>query len=152
MKVLLNGNTVTEMICEKVVKAREYKNVGLVKDFKFDNKAISLVNRVLDHIKRNKKVYARLIIMTTIMLHFDIVIYANGFEASLDRVGNQILNMLMSFAKWGCLGMGIKDMVTTLINGGNMKNSINSGLMYLLGYVFISIYPQLFTMFQGIKF
>lgn len=152
MKVLLNGNTVTEMICEKVVKAREYKNVELVKDFKFDNKAISLVNRVLDHIKRNKKVYARLIIMTAIMLHFDIVIYANGFEASLDRVGNQILNMLMSFAKWGCLGMGIKDMVTTLINGGNMKNSINSGLMYLLGYVFISIYPQLFTMFQGIKF
>lgn len=152
MKVLVNGNTVTEMICEKVAKVREYKNIELVKDFKFDNKNVSLVNRILDHIKRNKIVYARLVLVTAIMLHFDIVIYANGFEASLDRVGNQILNMLMSFAKWGCLGMGIKDMVTTLINGGNMKNSINSGLMYLLGYVFISIYPQLFTMFQGIKF
>lgn len=152
MKLLVNGNTVTEMICERVVKVREYKNTKLVKEVSFDNKEVSIANKVLDHIKRNKKVYARLIIMTAIMLHFDIVIYANGFEASLDRVGNQILNMLMSFAKWGCLGMGIKDMVTTLINGGNMKNSINSGLMYLLGYVFISIYPQLFTMFQGIKF
>ena len=152
MKLLVNGNTVTEMICERVVKVREYKNVELVKEVSFDNKEVSIANKVLDHIKRNKKVYARLIIMTAIMLHFDIVIYANGFEASLDRVGNQILNMLMSFAKWGCLGMGIKDMVTTLINGGNMKNSINSGLMYLLGYVFISIYPQLFSMFQGIKF
>ena len=152
MKILLNGNTVKEMVCDKVVKIREFGKIELVKDFKFDNKDISLVNRILDHIKRNKIVYARLVLVTAIMLHFDIVIYANGFEASLDRVGNQILNMLMSFAKWGCLGMGNKDMVTTLINGGNMKNSINSGLMYLLGYVFISIYPQLFTMFQGIKF
>lgn len=152
MKILVNGNTVTEMICEKVVKVREFKKVELVKEISFNNEDVSIGNKILDHIKRNKKVYARLIIMTAIMLHFDIVIYASGFESSLDRVGNQILNMLMSFAKWGCLGMGIKDMITTLINGGNMKHSINAGLMYLLGYVFISIYPQLFSMFQGIKF
>ena len=43
-------------------------------------------------------------------------------------------------------------MITTLLNGGNMKNAVNSGLMYLLGYVFISLYPQLFSLFSGIKF
>lgn len=48
--------------------------------------------------------------------------------------------------------MGIKDMIATLLNGGNMKNSINNGLMYLLGYVFITFYPQLFDLFSGIKF
>lgn len=152
MKILVNGNTVKEMINEKVVEVRGLKKVELVKEFNFESKDFNLANRILDHIKRNKIVYARLVLITAIMLHFDIVIYANGFEASLDRVGNQILNMLMSFAKWGCLGMGIKDMVVCLINGGNMKQSINGGLMYLLGYVFISIYPQLFSMFQGIKF
>lgn len=152
MKILVNGNTVKEMVFEKVVKVREFKKVELVKEVSFNNKEIGIANKVIEHIKRNKLAYARLVLITAIMLHFDIVIYANGFEASLDRVGNQILNMLMGFAKWGCLAMGIKDMVTTLINGGNMKNSINSGLMYLLGYVFISIYPQLFSMFQGIKF
>lgn len=152
MKILVNGNTVKEMVFEKVVKVREFKKVELVKEVSFNDKEIGIANKVIEHIKRNKLAYARLVLITAIMLHFDIVIYANGFEASLDRVGNQILNMLMSFAKWGCLAMGIKDMVATLINGGNMKNSINSGLMYLLGYVFISIYPQLFSMFQGIKF
>lgn len=152
MKILVDGNTVKEMVFEKVVKVREFKKVELVKEVSFNNKEIEIANKVIEHIKRNKLAYARLVLITAIMLHFDIVIYANGFEASLDRVGNQILNMLMSFAKWGCLAMGIKDMVATLINGGNMKNSINSGLMYLLGYVFISIYPQLFSMFQGIKF
>ena len=152
MKILVNGNTISEIACEKVTKIREYGKFELVKQFNFENRDLDLANKILDHIKRNKLAYARLVLITAIMLHFDIVIYANGFEASLDRVGNQILNMLMSFAKWGCLAMGIKDMITTLINGGNMKNSINSGLMYLLGYVFISIYPQLFNMFQGIKF
>ncbi|QYE96826.1 hypothetical protein [Paraclostridium sordellii] len=122
MKILVNGNTVKEMVFEKVVKVREFKKVELVKEISFNNKEIGIANKVIEHIKRNKLAYARLVLITDIMLHFDIVIYANGFEASLDRVGNQILNMLMSFAKWGCLAMGIKDMVTTLINGGNMKN------------------------------
>ncbi|MBS6024396.1 hypothetical protein GOD95_10690 [Paeniclostridium sordellii] len=94
----------------------------MVKEISFNNKEIRIANKVIEHIKRNKLAYARLVLITDIMLHFDIVIYANGFEASLDRVGNQILNMLMSFAKWGYLAMGIKDMVTTLINCGNMKN------------------------------
>ena len=122
MKILVNGNTVKEMVFEKVVKVREFKKVELVKEVSFNDKEIGIANKVIEHINRNKLAYARLVLITDIMLHFDIVIYANGFEASLDRVGNQILNMLMSFAKWGYLAMGIKDMVTTLINCGNMKN------------------------------
>lgn len=135
MKLLINGYTVTEHL--KLVR---------------DDKDISLVNKMIDHIKANKVVYARLVLLTALMLHFDILIYADSFGASLDRVGNQILNMLQGVAKWGCLSMGVKDMITTILNGGNMKNAINSGLMYLLGYVFISLYPQLFNLFSGIKF
>ena len=112
----------------------------------------SLIEEIINHIKENKVMYARLILLTALMLHFDILIYADSFGSSLDRVGNQILGMLEGVAKWGCLGMGIKDMITTLLNGGNIKNAINSGLMYLLGYVFISLYPQLFSLFSGIKF
>ena len=119
---------------------------------KYTEKDINLVDRVIDHIKANKGMYLKLVLFTALLLHFDILIYADSFGTSLDRVGNQILGMLMSVAKWGCLSMGIKDMVTVLLNGGNMKNAINSGLMYLLGYVFISLYPQLFTLFSGIKF
>lgn len=135
MKLLINGYTVTEHL-----------------ELKRKEKNTDLVNRVLDHIKANKVMYARLILLTALMLHFDILIYADSFSSSLDRVGNQILGMLEGVAKWGCLSMGVKDMITTILNGGNMKNAINSGLMYLLGYVFISLYPQLFNLFSGIKF
>ena len=135
MKILINGYTVTE-------------HMELVRN----RKDIDLVNKVIDHIKANKAIYSKLVLFTALLLHFDILIYADSFQTSLDRVGNQILGMLESVAKWGCLGMGVKDMITVLLNGGSIKNAINSGLMYLLGYVFISLYPQLFNLFSGIKF
>ena len=135
MKILINGYTVTEHM--QLVRSK---------------RDLDLVNKAIDHIKANKGMYLKLVLLTALMLHFDILIYADSFGDSLDRVGNKILGMLESVAKWGCLSMGVKDMITTLLNGGSMKNAINSGLIYLLGYVFISLYPQLFSLFSGIKF
>ena len=135
MKILINGYTVTEHM--QLVRSKN---------------DLSLVSRMIEHIKANKVMYARLIFITALLLHFDILIYADSFESSLDRVGNQIIKMLMSVAKWGCLSMGLKEAIGTVLNGGNVKNAINSSLMYLLLYVFISLYPQLFNMFSGVKF
>ena len=135
MKLLINGYTVNEHL-----------------ELRRNKKDMNLVNRMIGHIKDNKVVYAKLVLVTAILLHFDSLVYADSFGSSLDRVGNQILGMLESVAKWGCLSMGVKDMITVLLNGGNIKNAINSGLMYLLGYVFISLYPQLFSLFSGIRF
>lgn len=135
MKILLNGYTVNEHL-----------------ELRRNKKDTDLVNRVIGHIKANKVMYARLVLLTALMLHFDILIYADSFGSSLDRVGNQLLNMLMNVAKWGSICMGIKEMITTVLNGGNVKHALNKGLMYLLMYVFISIYPQLFSMFSDIRF
>ena len=135
MKILVNGYTVTEHM--ELVRTR---------------KDIDLINKVIDHVKANKVMYFKLVLFTALLLHFDILIYADSFQTSIDRVGNQILNMLKSVAKWGCLSMGLKEAIGTVLNGGNVKNAINSSLMYLLLYIFISLYPQLFSMFSGIKF
>ena len=134
MKILLNGYTVTE-------------NMKLVRN----KKDMQLVNKLLDHIKANKTMYLRLVCFTAILLHFDIIIYADNFGSSIDRVGSQIINMLMSVFKWGCLSMGIKDMISTILNGGSIKDGVNNGLKYLILYVFASIYPQLYDLFTSIK-
>ena len=118
----------------------------------YTNNDINLVDKVIEHIKANKVMYLRLVYITALLLHFDILIYANDFGASLDRVGNQIIDMLMSLAKWGCLSIGLKEAIGTVLNGASAKNAINSSLMYLLLYIFISLYPQLFNLFSGIKF
>ena len=114
---------------------------------------ITLVERLIDNIKNNKIMYTRLVFITALLLHFNInFVFANDFSTSLDSAGMQILELLMAFAKWGCIGFGVKDMIVTVLNGGNVKNAINNGLIYILAYVFISLYPQLFDLFSKIKF
>lgn len=153
MKILVNGNTVSEMICEKVVKVREFSKKELVKEFDFSIEDMNLVETILTHIKKNKLMYARLVLMTALMLHFNMnFAFANEFASSLDTVGNQIMSMLTSFAKWGCIGMGVKSMTITLINGGDMKAAMKDGTQYWLGFLFVQFYPQLFDLFNNIKF
>lgn len=153
MKILVNGNTVTEMICGKVVKVREFSRKDLVKGVTLSNEDINLVEFIIDHIKKNKFMYARLVLMTALMIHFNMgFAFASEFSSSLDTVGTQIMHMLTSFAKWGCIGMGVKSMTITLINGGDMKAAMKDGTQYWLGFLFIQFYPQLFDLFNGIKF
>ncbi|CEQ26749.1 hypothetical protein [Paraclostridium sordellii] len=152
MQILVNGNTINEIICEKVVKTREFRRSQILNcDFSMEDMA--LVDKLLEHIKKNKLMYARLVLMIALMLHFNMnFVFANDFAASLDSVGNQIMKMLIAFAKWGCIAMGVKNMSITMINGGDMKAAMREGTQYLLGFLFIQFYPQLFDMFKGIKF
>ena len=119
----------------------------------YTNKDYSLAEMMLENIKNNKVMYARLVLTTALLIHFNFnFTFANDFSTSLDAAGGQILELLMAFAKWGCIGFGVKDMIVTVLNGGNVKNAINNGLVYILAYVFISLYPQLFDLFSKIKF
>lgn len=139
MKILVNGETVREIIKGRL-------------NNRFSENDLNLVERVIDHIKTNKIMYAKLICTTALILHFNINCNASGFEDSLDKVGNQIVDMLLSVAKWGCIGMGIKNMIGTMLNGGSMKQASTEGIQYFLGYLFIQFFPQLFDLFKGIKF
>ena len=108
---------------------------------------------VVDYVKSNKKLCT--IVMFTSALF--LISSANPSSASdfgyrLDELGNQLMDMFLDVARWACLVFGIKDMSVTMLNGGNIKDAMNSGLMYFVGYVFISLYPSLYNMFRGISF
>ena len=130
----------------------EFKEIQENREIKTRNE-IDLANNLLEHIKEDKVMYARLVFLTASLIHYNMnFTFANDFSTSLDAAGTQILELLMAFAKWGCIGFGVKDMIVTVLNGGNVKNAINNGLVYILAYVFISLYPQLFDLFSKIKF
>ncbi|MEG0181645.1 MAG: hypothetical protein RR657_07100 [Peptostreptococcaceae bacterium] len=138
MKLLINGYTVSEHIQLK----RNYSDAD-----------ISLVEKMIEHIKTNKVMYSKLVLMTALLLHYNVnFVFASDFATSLDSVGYQIVGMLMGFAKWSCIAMGTKNMVTTMIDGGNMKQAMTEGIQYWIGFLFIQFYPQLFDLFSGIKF
>lgn len=127
-------------------------NVKVYKFGEFGKDELALVDKIIENIKENKIIYAKLVLTTALLLHMNMNAFATGFEDSLDSVGNQIINMLLSVAKWACIGMGTKNMITTMLNGGNIRQATTEGIQYFAGYLFIQFYPQLFDLFGKINF
>lgn len=127
-------------------------NVKVYKFGEFGKEELRLVDKIIEDIKENKIVYAKLVFTTALLLHMNINVFATGFEDSLDSVGNQIIDMLLSVAKWTCIGMGTKNMITTMINGGNIRQATTEGIQYFIGFLFIQFYPELFDLFGKITF
>lgn len=118
----------------------------------YSKEDIQLVNKMIDHIKKNKYMYLRLVFTTALMLHFNAFVFANGLDGGLDSAGTVIVSMFLSVMKWGCMGRGLYEMAMTMINGGNMRQAITEGLQFFLGFIFCQFYPQLYELFAGIKF
>ena len=149
MRIVINGSSISELMVEKV---REFRKVEII-EYDFNYEDMTIVEKALDHIKRNKGLYMKLVIFSAMLLNYNMTfIYAGSFGSSLNQVGNTIVGMLLDVAKWGCIGMGLRNMIITLINGGNIKQAMTEGIQYWMGYLFIQFYPQLFDLFSGIKF
>ena len=113
---------------------------------------LNMIEKFLDHIKRNKVVYSRLVLLVALLMKNNNIIYAESFEVSLNNSAKQIIDMLLVLAKYSFLGLGLKDIISTMIAGGSFKDATTSGMQYLLTYVLIKLYPSLFNMFSKINF
>ena len=115
----------------------------------YTSEDITLVNRIISHIQNNKIMYTRLILVTALLFHFNInFVFANEVGTSLDATFNQLIELLKDFAKWGCLGMGLKKLVEEMLSGANFKQASVAGMQYWLCYIFIQFYPKLFDMIK----
>lgn len=115
----------------------------------YTSEDITLVNRIISHIQNNKIMYTRLILVTALLLHFNInFVFANEVGTSLDATFNQLIELLKDFAKWGCLGMGLKKLVEEMLSGANFKQASVAGMQCWLCYIFIQFYPKLFDMIK----
>ena len=113
---------------------------------------LNMIEKFLDHIKRNKVVYSRLVLLEGMLMKNNNIIYAESFEVSLNNSAKQIIDMLLVLAKYSFLGLGLKEIISTMIAGGSFKDATTSGMQYLLTYVLIKLYPSLFNMFSKINF
>lgn len=113
---------------------------------------LNMIEKFLDHIKRNKVVYSRLVLLVALLMKNNNIIYAESFEVSLNNSAKQIIDMLLVLAKYSFLGLGLKEIISTMIAGGSFKEATTSGMQYLLTYVLIKLYPSLFNMFGKINF
>ena len=124
----------------------EFREIQENKQIKTNNE-VAIASKVLDHIKRNKRMYTRLVLTTALMLHFNMnFVFAGNISNSLDSTFGQLITLLKQFAKWGCLGLGLKKTIEEMLAGANFKQASTAGIQYWLAYIFIQFYPKLFDM------
>lgn len=142
MKILINGYTLSERMEIK----KQY----------YSREDISNLDKAIGHLKRNRKKYMMVVTAIAITIDLSGITLGNTLVASLNPVmalqtslGKQfgtIIELLKFLVKYTCLGMGLKEMIITILNGGNMKEASMAGIQYWLGYLFIQFYPTLFEM------
>ena len=124
----------------------EFREIQENKQIKTNNE-VAIASKVLDHIKKNKRMYSRLVLTTALMLHFNMnFVFAGNISNSLDSTFGQLITLLKQFAKWGCLGLGLKKTIEEMLAGANFKQASTAGIQYWLAYIFIQFYPKLFDM------
>ena len=64
---------------------------------------------------------------------------------------NQVLNLLFEVAQYSFLALGLKEAVVKIINGGTVKEAIQSSLQYAFGFMFLKLYPTIYNCFSKIK-
>lgn len=126
-------------------------NTYTFREFKKLNEleTITLLDKSIEYLKTNKKLYLKIVVIIALTLHYSInPIYAQNIENALNSTFKQLINLLMSFAKWGCIAMGLKSAIESMLNGGSFRNATMSGLQYWAGYIFLQLYPKLFEMIK----
>lgn len=126
-------------------------NTYTFREFKKLNEleTITLLDKSIEYLKTNKSLYLKIVVIIALSLHYSAnSIYAQNIERALNSTFSQLIELLMSFAKWGCIAMGLKSAIESMLNGGSFRNATMSGLQYWAGYIFLQLYPKLFEMIK----
>ena len=151
MKILINGNSIGEIVEAKISK----KDVVVLSDTVAITKAdITLFDRAIGHIKKNKSMYIKLVILIAMTIDKGTltVFASSSLESSLNILSKKLVGILVLIAKFGCMSMGLKEIIICLLNGGNMKEASIAGIQYWIGYIFLQLYPFLYDLVEGLRF
>ena len=130
---------------EETFSISEFKEIQANKELVKEE--LELVEKVIDHIKRNKDFYIRLGFTTTSILSYNTVLsYASSL--GMDSAFNEIIGLIKDFGKYGCLGLGLKKTIEEMLAGASFKQASTAGIQYWLCYLFIQFYPKLFDMIR----
>ena len=131
---------------EETFSISEFKEIQANKELVKEE--LELVEKVIDHVKRNKDFYIRVGLTTTSILSYNTVVgYAAGVYG-MDNAFNEIIGLIKDFGKYGCLGLGLKKTIEEMLAGASFKQASTAGIQYWLCYLFIQFYPKLFDMIR----
>lgn len=138
MKLLINGDTVSDIVKYRISSNRAEITLTIDDLNRFD--------KFIGHIKKNKGIYLKLVALFAITIDSGtlIVLASGSLESGLSSMATSIVGKLIIVAKYACMGMGLKEMIICLLNGGNMREASFAGVQYWLGFLFLQFYPNLY--------
>lgn len=106
------------------------------------------IDKLIGKIKENKVMYAKLVFTLALALNSNNSIYAQNNDMGLEDVSFEIIHMVLIFGKYGCLGIGLKNMIEEMLAGANLKEATGAGVQYFIFYIILQLYPRLFNMIK----
>ena len=107
---------------------------------------LNSMERFLSKLSKNKKEYSKLVFL--IAISFPKPILAASNDMGLSDVASEIITMVLIFGRYGCLGIGLKNMIEEMLAGANLKEATAAGLQYFIFYIVLNLYPKLFSMIK----
>ena len=127
----------------------EFKNKDLIKE-------LNRVENLLNHIKKHKRLYSKLVMVTAMMLMSGYINPALTYAADvdyaikrIDTLGNQLLKLARTIGSWTVLLVTTKDCIAQALNGDRkgIGGSVTKGIMIMAVIYFL---PELFDMMESI--
>lgn len=127
----------------------EFKNKDLIKE-------LNRVENLLNHIKKHKRLYSKLVMITAMMLMSGYINPALAYAADvdyaikrIDTLGNQLLKLARTIGSWTVLLVTTKDCIAQALNGDRkgVGGSVTKGIMIMAVIYFL---PELFDMMESI--
>ena len=109
---------------------------------------MSDLERLIGELKKNKEMYIKVVFTLACLMNCNNSVYAATTDMGLSSVAHEIIGMVLTFGRYGCLTMGAKAMIESMLAGGNVKQATGDGIQYFIFYIVLNVYPKLFSMIK----
>ncbi|MGL5753204.1 MAG: hypothetical protein ACRCXT_21860 [Paraclostridium sp.] len=137
MRILINGSTITEAVSENITKIREFKRNEIIEvDFREEDP--SHTEKLINHIKKNKRLYTRLVIVLALTIPSStLTVYAGA----LTDIAIELYAIVKDAAYGICL-LGAATEGTKCLVNGTIDNLGKVTVKYITFALMIKFLPR----------
>ena len=121
---------------------RLMQNKELMKD-------LSILDKSISHIKRNKKKYIVLVLLVSLTVDLSTIISFAVDTTAIDKAGNEILLLIRKVGYWVGIILCSKDVIKYCMRG-HLESIGTIVAMYGMGFGVLYFLPWLFDLIKGL--
>lgn len=137
MRILINGSTITEAVSENITKIRELNRKEIL-EVDFREEDTNNIEKLINHIKRNKRLYTRLVIVLALTIPSStLTVYAGGIaDIAIE------LYAIVKDAAYGICLLGAATEGTKCVVNGTIDNLGKVAIKYISFALMIKFLPR----------